>query len=63
MIVYLNQDESDPVVITVTRRVEGDGIIGDSQFEIRKEDGGSFLGRSYEEMLAMGNGRLDMVEK
>ncbi len=63
MIVYLNQIESDPIVIAVTRRVEGDGIIGDSRFEMRKENGGSFLGYSYEEMLAMGNGRVDMVEK
>ena len=64
MIVYLSQDESDPVVIAVMRRVEGDGgVIGDSRFEIRKEDGGSFMGHSYEEILAMGNGRFDMVEK
>ncbi|MAG41127.1 MAG: hypothetical protein CL951_04345 [Erythrobacteraceae bacterium] len=64
MIVYLAQDESDPVVITVMRRVEGDGgIIGDAQFEMRKEKGGSFMGHSYEEMLAMGRGRVDIVEK
>ena len=64
MIVYLDQDESDPVVIAVTRRVEGDGgIIGDARFEMRKENGGSFLGHSYEEILAMGRGRVDIVEK
>jgi hypothetical protein len=63
MIVYLVQDESDPVVIAVTRRVEGGGIIGESRFEMTKEKGGSFLGHSYEEILAMGSGRVDIVEK
>lgn len=63
MIVFLTHDESDPVVITVMRRVEGDGIIGDAQFEVKKGSVGSFMGRSYEELLAMGMGRFDMVEK
>jgi len=64
MNVYLIHDESDPVVITVMRRVEGDGgIIGDAQFEMRKENGGSLMGHSYEEILAMGRGGFDLVEK